>query len=202
MGHILQRDIPTGIFAFASRCQVPAMWMNDCLPCPGDAALHPYTNVTELVARAWIARPIPRCQVPGCGGSTQKIRELGCREALGSLIRTTPSCSDGSPSRSRPRSASHSFIRPPSFVAKMRVIRAATALSSGCAAGSRQAAVRYAGLACRAAVSAPSPQCYYNFRLSGLRHFSRSPVSRAMSAAEAAYAHPNPSLRQLGRAVP
>ncbi|AEO70534.1 01818898-4a2b-41f6-ad44-ca9129b79fc2 [Thermothielavioides terrestris] len=68
----------------------------------------------------------------------------------------------------------------------MRVIRAATALSSGCAAGSRQAAVRYAGLACRAAVSAPSPQCYYNFRLSGLRHFSRSPVSRAMSAAEAA----------------
>ncbi|KAK4098634.1 mitochondrial elongation factor g 1-like protein [Parathielavia hyrcaniae] len=68
---------------------------------------------------------------------------------------------------------------------KMRMIRAVAALNSGSAVGSRPA-VRYAGLACRvAAINPPAAQCYSS-RLSGLRYFSRSPVSRASSAAEAA----------------
>ncbi|KAL2142707.1 hypothetical protein VTI28DRAFT_795 [Corynascus sepedonium] len=66
----------------------------------------------------------------------------------------------------------------------MRVIRAVAALNSSCALGSRQGA-RYAGLAYRAAVTSPSTPCY-SARLSGLRHFSRTPSSRASSAAEAA----------------
>ncbi|KAK3309911.1 P-loop containing nucleoside triphosphate hydrolase protein [Chaetomium strumarium] len=66
----------------------------------------------------------------------------------------------------------------------MRLIRAVAALNSNCAVGTRQGA-RYAGLAYRAALSTPSAQ-HYSFRLSGLRHFSRSPVSRASTAAEAA----------------
>ncbi|KAK4132825.1 mitochondrial elongation factor g 1-like protein [Trichocladium antarcticum] len=72
----------------------------------------------------------------------------------------------------------------PPFLAKMRVIRAVAALNSGRAVGSRQG-LRYAGLGCRVVLNTPSAQCY-NSRLSGLRHFSRSPSSRASSAAEAA----------------
>ncbi|KAL2129263.1 hypothetical protein VTI74DRAFT_8000 [Chaetomium olivicolor] len=67
----------------------------------------------------------------------------------------------------------------------MRVIRAVAALSSGSAVATRQGA-RYAGLACRAAITSPSSAQCYSFRLSGLRHFSRSSVARASSAAEAA----------------
>ncbi|KAK4152531.1 mitochondrial elongation factor g 1-like protein [Chaetomidium leptoderma] len=75
------------------------------------------------------------------------------------------------------------FFHPPSFV-RMRVIRAAAALNSTCAVGARQGA-RYGSLAGRAAVDLRLAPCY-SFRLSGLRHFSRSPISRASTAAEAA----------------
>lgn len=81
-----------------------------------------------------------------------------------------------------------------SVLDKMRVIRAVAALNSGRTVGSRQV-VRYAGLGCRVSINTPSAQCYSS-RLSGLRHFSNSHVSRAASssAAEAAYAFSSPSL--------
>ncbi|GAB1310572.1 Elongation factor G, mitochondrial [Madurella fahalii] len=63
----------------------------------------------------------------------------------------------------------------------MRVIRAVTALNSSRAVASRHG-IRYAGLGCRTALNTPSTQ----WQLSGLRHFSRSPVRTASSAAEAA----------------
>ena len=100
---------------------------------------------------------------------------------------TDANCSDGSPTWNLCRFPSHSFT-PPSFV-KMRVIRAAAALNSGCAAGSRQG-IRLAGLACRSVVPPSAPR--YSFRLSGLRHFSRSPVSRSSTAADDACVSPEP----------
>lgn len=115
----------------------------------------------------------------------KNIRELGRRFSR----HANWFCSDGRfPNlwNELPRFPSHSLVR--GLFCKMRVIRAVAALNSG-AVGSRQGA-RYAGLALRAAAfNSPSAPCY-SFRLSGLRHFSRSPLSRASSAAEQAYAFP------------
>lgn len=119
-------------------------------------------------------------------GSTKKIREQGYKERMESIKSTRIA---------RPflqlgtlfLSSRHSF-GPSSFFAKMRVIRAVTALNSSRAVASKHGA-RYAGLGCRAVLSTPSTQ----WQLSGLRHFSRSPVRTASSAAEAAYAYPNPT---------
>ncbi|KAH6619292.1 mitochondrial elongation factor g 1-like protein [Chaetomium sp. MPI-SDFR-AT-0129] len=68
----------------------------------------------------------------------------------------------------------------------MRVIRAAGALKTS--GGSYAGAARFASLAGRAAILASSSSSlvsapYYSSRLSGLRYFSRTPVSRASDAA-------------------